>query len=63
MMEYDVRETVPKPTVELVINSEHAVTDEVFLEQGKYTFQILVDRDEEGVACFVREHLSRKREC
>lgn len=46
--------------MESVIDSVHAIGDEIFLEQGKYTLKILEDRDEEGVTCFGGEHLPHK---
>lgn len=33
MKNYDIWETVPKPTVESTIDSMHAMVEEVFLEQ------------------------------
>jgi hypothetical protein len=63
MGDYDVRETVPKPIVESMIDSMHAIVDDVLLEQGKYTLKILEDQDEEGITCFGENTFLANRDC
>ena len=43
--EYDAWDIVLEPTVQLVIDSKYAVSDEAFLEIGKYTLKVLENRD------------------